>query len=173
MGYCPQENACDLLVVLGKIGENSARESDVIRAAALADTDAILRIWLDGSIKTHDFVPAEFWESRIGDMREVYLPQSEIYVSECDGIVEGFVALRGNTLAALFVAVVRQGNGIGRQLVATAQKVRTSLRLTAYEENGRAIEFYKLCGFRPAGRRIDEHTRHPEVVMLWDSFETN
>lgn len=69
----------------------------MIRAAVPADTDVILRIWLDGSIKAHDFVPAEFWESQTGDMREVYLPQSEVFVSERDGIVEGFMALRGDT----------------------------------------------------------------------------
>ncbi len=65
------------------------------------DLDSILEIWLTASMKAHDFVSAEFWKSQVDNMRNIYLPASEICVYEMDSKVVGFYALYESNLAAL------------------------------------------------------------------------
>jgi putative acetyltransferase len=44
-------------------------------------------------------------------MRDVYLPSAEVYVNEDRGMVNGFIALVDNTVAALFVSPSTQAKG--------------------------------------------------------------
>ena len=98
-------------------------------------------------------------------MREVYLPSAETYVFEEDGHLKGFIALKGDLLAALFVVPRFQGKGIGSQLMALAKKQRKKLCLTVYLENIKSVAFYKKCGFRIVRQQIDSATGHAELVM--------
>ncbi len=141
----------------------------MIRAYQQADIDQILSIWLDASIKAHNFIEKEFWESKVIDMREIYLPGSEIFVFEEDKMIKGFVALCGETLAAIFVSPNEQGKGIGKQLLDKSKEVRKNLNLTVYKENRDSIEFYKKCGFKMIKEQIDVHTGHVEILMVFNS----
>jgi len=141
----------------------------MIRAYRQADIDKVLSIWLDASIQAHNFIEKEFWESKVLDMREIYLPVSEIFVFEEDEIIKGFVALCGDTLAAIFVSPNEQGKGIGKQLVDKSKEVRRNLDLTVYKENRDSIEFYKKCGFQMIKEQIDVHTGHVEILMEFNS----
>ncbi|NMV23502.1 GNAT family N-acetyltransferase, partial [Vibrio parahaemolyticus] len=38
------------------------------------DMDSVLEIWLNASVKAHDFISAEFWESQLENMRNIYIP---------------------------------------------------------------------------------------------------
>ena len=139
----------------------------MIRAFQQLDMDQVLKIWLDASMKSHDFVPKEFWESKVNDMRDIYLPAAETYVFEEGGVVKGFVSLCSDTLAAIFVAPSEQGAGIGRQLMDKSKEVRRNLNLTVYTENQRSVEFYKKCGFQIEREQVDKHTGHSELVMVF------
>ena len=141
----------------------------MIRGYLETDIDQILSIWLDASIKAHNFIEKEFWVSKVNDMREIYLPGSEIFVFEEDEVIKGFVALCGETLAAIFVSPNEQGKGIGKQLVDKSKEVRRKLDLTVYKENSDSIEFYKKYGFKKIKEQIDGHTGHVEIVMRFDS----
>ncbi len=55
-------------------------ESKMIRKYNDSDTEAVLAIWLEASIKAHDFVEAEFWKSQLENMRKIYIPASDTYV---------------------------------------------------------------------------------------------
>ncbi len=125
----------------------------------------VLDIWLKASKKAHGFVENEFWESRIDDMREIYIPASDTYVFTDNGVVKGFLSVHGDTLAAIFVSPDSQGKGIGQQLMHKAKAVRERLRLTVYRENPESIRFYRKCGFEIVEERIDEHTGHVEILM--------
>ncbi len=46
--------------------------------AARSDIDAILTVWLDASVKAHDFIEPSFWQSQLDNMRDVYLPNSDV-----------------------------------------------------------------------------------------------
>jgi len=141
----------------------------MIRSFETPDMTQVLGIWLQASIKAHYFVAKEFWESKVAEMRDIYLPASETYVHEREGVIQGFISLYGDTLAAIFVAPGAQGHGIGRQLMATSKEVRQVLNLTVYKENRCSIAFYEKCGFETVGEQVDAHTGHLELVMAFNS----
>lgn len=125
----------------------------------------IIDIWLAGSIEAHDFIEKSFWESKISDMRELYIPASETYIYEENKEVKAFISLNGETIAAIFVSPNCQGKGIGSQLIKKAKVVREKLNLTVYKNNKKAIEFYIKCGFKIVKEEIDQHTGHLELLM--------
>ena len=139
----------------------------MIRDYQSSDIDQIIPIWLEASIKAHDFVKSEFWESKVRDMREVYIPASETYVYDQEGVVIGFISLGGETIAALFVTPSYQGAGIGSKLMAKAKELCAILNLTVYKENRKSVEFYIKCGFQIKQERLDQHTGQPELVMVF------
>ncbi len=139
----------------------------MIREYDPQDLDTILNIWLEASVRAHAFVAAEFWESKVDDMRNIYIPASETYVFEQESSVLGFYALYGNSLAAIFVQPEQQGRGIGRQLIEHAKTKRSQLELTVYRENRASLDFYLAQGFKAISEQIDEHTGRWEVVMGW------
>ncbi|WP_320170229.1 N-acetyltransferase [Maridesulfovibrio sp.] len=139
----------------------------MIRKFNIQDMDMVLNIWLEASIQAHCFISRDFWESKVSDMRNIYIPNSETYVYEADGTVKGFIALHHNTVAALFVSPDSQRQGIGTQLLEEAKSMIPNLNLTVYKANSNGIRFYRKCGFRVAKEQIDEHTGHPELLMIF------
>ncbi|EPS3402273.1 N-acetyltransferase [Vibrio vulnificus] len=129
------------------------------------DLDSVLEIWLEASVKAHDFISAEFWESQVENMRNIYIPASEVYVFEVDSKVVGFYALYENKLAAIFVSPAFQGKGIGKQLLSHAKAQRAVLGLSVYKENQASYQFYLSLGFTVVSEQLDEHTGHPEFTM--------
>ncbi len=127
--------------------------------------EQVLSIWLEASIQAHDFVAKEFWESRVPDMRDRYIPGSETYVYSDHGHVQGFFSLREDTLAAVFVSPGAQRKGIGQQLIDKAKSLRERLNCAVYRHNRKGFEFYRKNGFSVVGEQIDWHTRHPEILM--------
>ena len=137
----------------------------MIRIFKKSDMEQVLNIWLEASIKAHNFIGKEFWESKLTDMREIYFPSGETYVYEEDGLIKGFVSLCDNILAALFVAPDYQGQGIGTQLMQKAKEIRVDMQLTVYKENEKSVIFYKNCGFKTVREQIDKYTGHQELLM--------
>lgn len=141
----------------------------MIREFITSDMDGVLRIWLESSVKAHDFVDRAFWESKLDDMRNIYIPASETYVYESDSEVKGFFSLHDDTLAAIFVAPGCQGEGIGQKLMTKVKSLRERIILNVYRENQKAVAFYKRCGFREVSEKKDSHTGHVELVMALNS----
>lgn len=141
----------------------------MIRQFFEEDMDRVLSIWLEASAIAHDFVERAFWESRLSDMKEVYIPASDTYVYERNGEIEGFASLYEHVLAALFVAPHAQGTGIGRALMAHIKSLRSPIGVDVYKANERTISFYKASGFKVISERVDEHTGQPELVMVFCS----
>jgi putative acetyltransferase len=137
----------------------------MIREFVVSDMDSVLSIWLESSVLAHDFVDRSFWESKLNDMRNIYIPASETYVYESDRIVKGFFSLDDDRLAAIFVAPGCQGEGIGQRLMAKVKSLRKRITLDVYKENQKTVAFYRRCGFREAFQRKDRHTGHVELVM--------
>ncbi|HCE1486267.1 N-acetyltransferase [Vibrio parahaemolyticus] len=129
------------------------------------DIDSVLEIWLNASVKAHDFISVEFWASQVENMRNIYIPVSETYVYEAESKVAGFYALYENNLAAIFVSPELQGKGIGKQLLSHAKAQRAVLSLSVYKENQVSYQFYLSQGFKVISEQSDEHTGHPEYTM--------
>jgi len=140
-----------------------------IRPFLPADMDAVLRIWLEASIRAHDFVAPEFWEERVDAMRNEYLPASEVWVLEEFETIQGFCALHGDTLEALFVAPDAQGAGIGKELMQYVQSMRQRLELCVFSRNDISVAFYKRHDFTPVREQTDPHTGAAELVMEWNA----
>ncbi len=137
----------------------------MIRKYQEIDIHDVLRIWLTASIKAHDFVDASFWESQIENMRNIYIPASDVFVFEKNSKIVGFYAIHEDNLAALFVAPEFQGQGIGKQLLEHAKNRRLTLTLLVYKENITSYQFYLSQGFEVMNEQIDAHTGHLEYKM--------
>lgn len=140
---------------------------DGVRPFLDEDMSAVLSVWLTASIQAHNFVEPDYWASQVDNMRNDYLPASDVYVYEKQGQVVGFYALADKRLAALFVAPEHQKQGIGKQLVEHAKSHHIPLTLTVYQANHGAVEFYLDHGFKVANERIDAATGQAEYVMAW------
>ncbi|MBP6117048.1 MAG: GNAT family N-acetyltransferase [Neisseriaceae bacterium] len=141
----------------------------VIRLGQAEDIETILAIWLAASKIAHDFIAPEYWADNVDAMRQHYLPASEVYVAVDDDTqqIQGFVALHGDTLAALFVAPERQGQGIGQALMNKVKSRRQTMTLGVYVRNHRGVAFYERCGFQPLLRQVDADTGAEEWLMQW------
>ncbi|ELJ9746469.1 TPA: N-acetyltransferase [Vibrio parahaemolyticus] len=137
----------------------------MIRKYNSNDLDSVLEIWLEASVKAHDFVPADFWGSQVENMRNIYIPASEVFVYEIESKIVGFYALHESTLAAIFVFPEFQGKGIGKQLLSHAKAQRAIVSLSVYKENQASYQFYLSQGFAVVSEQLDEHTGHPEYTM--------
>lgn len=137
----------------------------MIRKYSENDMNSVLEIWLNASVKAHDFISAEFWGSQVENMRNIYIPASETCVYEAESRVVGFYALYENNLAAIFVSPELQGKGIGKQLLNHAKAQRRVLSLSVYKENLASYQFYLSQGFKVVSEQLDEHTGHPEYTM--------
>ncbi|MDO8907562.1 MAG: N-acetyltransferase [Pseudohongiella sp.] len=141
----------------------------MIRKFKQTDLDQVLAIWLTASIEAHSFIEPEFWEAKVSDMRDVYIPASETFVWEHEDKIAGFYSLCGDTLAAIFVDIALQGKGLGTALLDDARSRRDSLQLSVYKENVSSLKFYEKYGFTSLGEQVDEHTGHIELIMRYDS----
>ena len=115
------------------------------------------------------FIPRSYWESKIPDMRNKYLPQSQtlIHEDEHTNEVTGFISLINNYIAALFVPPDRQGQGIGQTLMAHVKQQHPELELNVYAENTQALAFYKRQGFTVTREQTDEQTGRQEFTMKY------
>lgn len=140
----------------------------MIRNLEKTDVDSVAEIWLDTNIKAHNFVPAKHWESNFTLVKEMFL-QAEIYVyeGETSKKIEGVVGLDDNYIEGIFVCDKVQSCGIGRQLLDFVKERKTFLKLSVYQKNVRAIQFYEREGFQITSENIDENTGEKEYEMAW------
>ncbi|WP_158210491.1 hypothetical protein [Myroides phaeus] len=54
----------------------------MIRPYHINDCQQVIDIWLTASIKAHNFIPANYWKSKVPAMRDVYIPSSNTLVYE-------------------------------------------------------------------------------------------
>ena len=141
------------------------KRKNMIRKFQQTDNETLLNIWLSASIKAHDFMAPEYWKSKADDMRHVYIPASETYVYEKEGIIYGFISLYESTIAALFVSPNLQGQGVGSALIEFVKPFSKELSLCVYKRNRKSISFYQKHGFQEVCEQMDEHTNHPEIKM--------
>lgn len=140
----------------------------MIRAFEEGDLTAIMQIWLDTNVKTHDFIPKEYWTDHYEMVRRA-LPQAEVYVYEDDTTkqIDGFIGLSEDYIEGLFVREDVQSNGIGKQLLEYVKSVKADMSLRVYQKNTRAIRFYQREQFVIRSENTDGSTNQKEYVMIW------
>ena len=119
----------------------------VIRQYDEYDIDALMKIWLDTNIQAHNFISSDYWRSNYDMVRKI-LPYAEIYVYQDDSAKQiiGFIGLNGNYIEGVFVKETMQSKGIGKMLLDYVKNFKTTLTLSVYQKNKKAIRFYLRYG---------------------------
>ena len=60
----------------------------MIRTLQKADINSVADIWLDTNIKTHNFIPAQYWKDNFETVKTM-LSQADVYVYENSNKIEG------------------------------------------------------------------------------------
>lgn len=135
------------------------------------EIESVMSIWLESTIKAHDFIDKAYWQSHYDLVKDEYIPNGETYVFLESNQVMGFISVIDNHfIGALFVDNDHQGKGIGKKLIEKALKQYGTLTLAVYVENGSAVAFYKKMGFEVVIEQANEDTQKPEYIMAYSAL---
>lgn len=141
----------------------------MIRIATNVDFEELTAIWLEASIKAHDFISSAYWRKNADDMKIKYLPASQTWILEDDEHQAlGFVSMLNNHIAALFITAEHQSKGLGLQLMLFLKSKYDRLTLNVYAQNKQALNFYLKNGFQLIKEFIDENTGEKDLLMEWN-----
>lgn len=140
----------------------------MIKKLQKTDINRVADIWLKTNLKTHYFIPEQYWTNNYEVVKEM-LPQADVYVYEDDKIIQGFVGINDEYIEGIFVSDEMQSCGIGKMLLDYIKDKKDRLQLKVYQKNVRAMSFYQREGFTIQSEEMDEFTREKEYVMNWES----
>ncbi|MCI9053260.1 MAG: GNAT family N-acetyltransferase [Lachnospiraceae bacterium] len=138
----------------------------MIRTLQKADINSVADIWLDTNIKTHNFIPAQYWKDNFETVKTM-LSQADVYVYENSNKIEGFIGLNENYIAGIFVRNEAQSTGIGKQLLDFIKSIKQQLHLSVYQKNTQAVKFYQRENFHIQCENTDKNTNEKEYIMIW------
>ena len=140
----------------------------MIRPFRKDDLSVVMQIWLEANIKAHNFISKDYWTDNYAMVKDL-LPQAEIYVYEDDDTnqIDGFIGLSDNYIEGIFVRETLRSRGVGKQLLNYVKKIKSIMRLSVYQKNTRAIEFYQREQFVICSENIDDSTNKKEFIMAW------
>lgn len=138
----------------------------MIRKFQAGDLDRVMSIWLSANLEAHSFVDPEYWRRNF-DAVKTMIPRAEVYVSEGENGIDGFIGVVDDYIAGIFVDASARAAGIGSQLLDRAKQSRMSLRLSVYQKNEPAVAFYRKRGFQIDKESVDPETGETEYTMLW------
>ena len=141
-----------------------------IRPVEPGDTGAVADVYL-AALAGMTYLP-DLWtdtESR-EFIRDVMLPNNEVWVAEEDGRVVGFAGLGDDLMRHLWVEPTAQNRGVGKALLDRAKERRPDgFRLWVFQKNVGARRFYERHGFALVrltdGR--DNQEREPDALYEW------
>ncbi|MCU9816363.1 N-acetyltransferase [Paraclostridium sp. AKS73] len=138
----------------------------MIRKLTNIDIDKIMDIWLESTVKAHNFISREYWENNYKVVKDVYIPIADTFVYEEEGETRGFISIINNEfIGALFVDVKFQGMGIGTKLIDYSVEKYKKLTLAVYKENQKSVEFYNRKGFEIIEEGLNEDSGYTEYIM--------
>ena len=136
----------------------------MIRKFQITDTEQVMEIWLRGNLDAHPFIPKGYWESNFESVQEQLL-QAEVYVLESGGTIQGFIGVRGNYIAGIFVKEAARSVGIGKKLLESVKAAHSVLTLNVFVKNQRAVAFYQREGFTAISEEIEPGSGEVEKTM--------
>lgn len=138
----------------------------MIRKLRENDVTTIMQIWLETNMKAHHFIPKEYWIQNYAVVKEL-VAQGEVYVYEENHQLVGFIGLTDDYIAGIFITELAQSKGIGKQLLNFVKKIKSTLSLSVYQKNERAISFYQREQFIIQSENMDDSTNEKELIMKW------
>ena len=143
-----------------------AKEILMVRRMQEQDVNQIARIWLEGNLYTHRFIPEEHWRENYDYVRK-QLAESEVYVYEDNRGILGFAGIDKGYIRGIFVRPEFQRQGIGKALIYICKSKYFKMQLHVYCKNTDAVSFYMRQGFKISKKQIDESTNQYEYEMNW------
>lgn len=137
------------------------RADETDAAAMLHREVGVLIPGYDMSIHTPD-------EHRAFYRNEVF-PAGSIWAAFDGDLLVGFIALKPGWIDHLYVLPARHGKGIGRALIAIAQREQDDLQLHTFQSNARARRIYERAGFAAEefGDGSGNEEGMPDVRYRW------
>jgi putative acetyltransferase len=129
-----------------------------IRQYDKSDLDAVLSSWEIATRLAHPFMTDEFIAQERINVAELYMPNTDTWVVDIDGSVEGFIALMGNEVGAIFLHPKYHGKGAGKALMDKAQELHGDLEVEVFKENSIGRKFYSQYGFEFLEEKYHEPT---------------
>lgn len=144
-------------------------ENSRIRRLQKEDLAAVMELWLHTNLQAHPFVSEAYWRENFEGVKEA-LPKAEVFVCERDdtGKIIGFIGMKGQYIAGIFVKKEMQSMGIGKKLLDHVKQSREKLTLHVYQKNQRAVDFYLREGFSIRAEALDENTGKKEFLLEWN-----
>lgn len=139
-----------------------------LKSITETELDQIMKIWLSCNVDTHSFISKKYWVNNYDHVRSV-LPSAELLGCYENDVIVGFLGLKGNYIAGIFINKNLRSLGLGKKLLDTAKKKRSVLELSVYEKNKGAVNFYLRNGFLVTkDNNIDTSTGEQEYQMKWE-----
>ncbi len=129
-----------------------------IRQYTDADLAAVLDAWEVATRFAHRFMTDEFIAQERINVEKLYLPNTDTWVAEVDGNVQGFIALMGNEIGALFLQPSHHKQGLGKALMDKAKSLHKDLTVEVFKENANGRDFYAKSGFEFLEEKYHEPT---------------
>jgi putative acetyltransferase len=141
-----------------------------IRQYSKTDLEAVLSSWERATRLAHSFMTDEFIDQERKNVADVYLPNTDTWVAVVNGEVQGFIALMGNEVGAIFLQPEYHGKGIGKALMDKAQNLHGDIEVVVAKENPIGRKFYSQYGFK----LLEEYYHEPTgQQMLRLNFTAN
>ena len=139
----------------------------MIRKFEKNDIKAVMEIWENENIRTHNFIIKDYWKNNYEYVKDI-LPNADIYVYILNKHIVGFIGVNNNYIEGIFVDINNQHNGIGTSLLDKIKEDKENLTLRVYKKNTNAIKFYEKNNFIIISENIDENTNEIEYIMTWN-----
>lgn len=140
-----------------------------LRPYLAEDLEPTFALWRAVCVATYDFLELHTEAEDRAYFEQVLSVHNELVVATLDGEIVGFLALQGDLVDRLYVAVERQGRGIGSALLDEARRRSpTGLRLFTHQKNVGARAFYERRGFVAVRFGISPPPEsEPDVEYAW------
>lgn len=141
----------------------------MIRRGEPTDIDSIMLLWLKSTIHAHPFIDESYWFESASMVREAFLPKAItwVYVDD-ESKIKGFISVLNNQfIGALFIEKSVYGQGVAQQLMQQAKAHFPLLLLEVYQENHRAVAFYRKEEFLVVNEATHPGTNLPTWILRW------
>lgn len=138
-----------------------------------SDLDAVLDSWEVATRLAHEFMTDEFIAQERKNVTDIYMPNTDTWVAELDGEVQGFIALMGNEVGAIFLQPHCHGKGVGKALMGKAQELHGDLEVEVFKANVIGCKFYERYGFEYVADKLHEPTGQQVLRLKFTANKQN
>ena len=140
----------------------------MIRKYEETDIEELLEVWYEASSMAHPFLDSEFMEKEKQNIRDVYIPNTETWVSTNKDVLDGFIAMMENEVGAIFVRPEKHGQGIGKNLMDFVCQFHKELEVEVFKDNKIGRAFYDKYGFKIIKEHLHKDTNRPLLRMKFN-----